>query len=797
MKYSYHWIKELSGTKKSPERLAKLLIAHAFEVEAIEKFASGLEGVVVGKVLKLEKHPNADKLRVAGVEVGKSDVRSIVCGAPNVAVGQLVAVAIPGATLPGGMIIKEAELRGIVSQGMICSAKELGLGDNHEGILVLPKDTPVGASFVKFFGLEDSILDVKILPDRGADALAYEGLAREVAALDGHAPRFVEKTVKPLRVPAYNRAPKIVIEDKKACLRYLGMSFQGITIADSPVWLKAKLLVAGQRPINNVVDATNYLMLLTGQPMHAFDADKITGNMSIRRAKKNEKLKLLNGEVKKLVPDDLVIADSKGALALAGVMGGASSAISEKTKNIFFEIANFDGATVRRTKNRHSLPTDASYRFERNLDPNLPGEAGKIAASLLLALTGGKLMGQKDVYPQPRKSWKIMLSLERVEEMLGLKVPLFEVVQYLALLGLKVKKVAGEKALSVEIPTRRPDLKDEWDLIEEIGRMKGYDKIAPLTPLVPLVPGEANPEKSFERRTKEYLAASGFDEIMTYSFYGEKEMKGAVLPLSHHLELENPLSPDQKYLRMNQVPHMLQKIKANLRTFESFDIFDWGSVFGKDPKTGTSGEVESLGLMTVLSKKSEKGEAFFVMKGKVEALFKALHIDTERLSWELPEKFPELPVLGMLHPTRTAVFAFEGKPFGIIGEIHPQTLKAFDLEPRVAMAGFVAEDLEKLQMKEIVFAPLQRFPYAVRDISLTFPKKVTVAEVESLLRNAGAPLLRRLELFDIYEQKEEKSLAFHLSFGAEDRTLSSAEMDAAFDRIVRAVGERLEGRLRL
>ena len=797
MKYSYHWIKELSGTKKSPEQLAKLLIAHAFEVEAIEKFEAGFDGVVVGKVVKLEKHPNADKLRLAEVEVGKSDVRSLVCGAPNIALGQLVAVALPGAILPGGVTIKEAELRGVTSQGMICSAKELGLGENHDGILVLPKNTPLGVSFAKFFGLEDSILEVKILPDRGADALAYEGLAREVAALDGHAPRFVEKKVKPLRVLSPSRAPKIVIEDKKACLRYLGLSLQNVTIGESPLWLKAKLLVAGQRPINNVVDATNYLMLLTGQPMHAFDADKITGTISIRRAKKNEKLKLLNGEVKKLVPDDLVIADSKGALALAGVMGGASSAISENTKNIFFEIANFDGATVRRTKNRHNLPTDASYRFERNLDPNLPGEAGKIAASLILTLTGGKLIGERDVYPQPKKSWKILLSLERVEELLGLKVPLFEVVQYLALLGLKVKKVAGEKSLSVEIPTRRPDLRDEWDLIEEIGRMKGYDKILPIAPLLPLASVRQHSEKSFERKTKEYLSASGFDEIMTYSFYGEKEITRTLLPLDHHLELENPLSPDQKYLRMTQVPLMLQKAKENVRSFEAFDFFDWGSVFAKDPKTGAPQEVKSLGLLSVLSEKSVTGEGFLAMKGRVEALFEALHIEKEKISWEMPEKFSQIPVLAMLHPTRSAVFAYDGKPFGIIGEFHPKILKAFGLEPRLAMAGFVTADLQALEMKEVVFAPLQKFPYAVRDISLTFPRKVTVSEVERLLREAGAPLLKQLELFDVYEKMEEKSLAFHLSFGASDRTLSSDEMDASFDRMVQEIGERLEGRLRL
>ncbi len=796
MRYSYRWLKELSGTRKSPEQVARLLLTHSFEVEGIEKYSAALDGVVIGQVVELTNHPNADKLHVAEVTVGKNDTRVIVCGAPNIALGQKVAVAVPGTVLPHGIEIQVVTLRGVASNGMICSKKELGLGDDHSGILVLPEDAPVGALFAKHFQFDDTILEVKILPDRGSDALAYQGLAREIAALDGHAPRLVEKGRKTLRIPSYNRAPKVTITAKKECPRYLGLYYQGVTVAESPLWLEAKLLVAGLRPINNLVDATNYLMLLTGQPMHAFDADKIEGGITVRLAKKNEKLKLLNGEMIKLSSEDMVIADSKQVLALAGVMGGLGSAVTEKTKNIFVEIANFDGASVRRTKNRHRLPTDASYRYERNLDPNLPTDAAREAAELFGLLSSGRLMGMRDVYLKKTKAWKISLSLERVENVLGSRLPLFEVVQYLALLGLGVKKVVDQKVLNVTVPTRRPDLLNEWDLIEEIGRLRGYEKVTPTAPFLPLVPAVKSPLKVLERASKEYLAGAGFDEVMTYSFYGERDRVAARLPLDHHLELENPLSPEQKYLCMTSLPLMLRKAGENMRHFDHFDIFEWSHNFGKQPKTNIPVEAASLSMVTVLSKKSTRDEAFFILKGKVAAFMEALAIMSERIAYELPEKFPHIPVLNMLHPTRSVVLTVDGRMIGLLGEPHPLVLKNFGLEARLAVAGFLAEELLVLQQEKRVFVPLQKFPYALRDISLTLPKDVTVADVETIFREAGAPLLQKWELFDIYEQDSEKSFAFHLSFGTPLRTLSSSEMDATFDQIVTLVKGRFAGRLR-
>lgn len=784
----------------------------SFEVEGIEKFFYNLDNVVVGCVVKIEKHPNADKLRVAMVEIGKKNIIQVVCGAPNVAEGQKVAVALSGAKLQGNIEIKVAEIRGVESRGMICSEKELGLGNGHNGILVLPKDALVGMSFAEYVGLEDNIFEIKVLPDRGSDALAYRGMAREIAALGGHKPRFSEK-YETLKISRNNRAPKIVISDK-ACRRYIGISFENVKVGESPLWMKTKLILSGLHLVNNIVDITNYLMLLYGQPMHVFDSDKITGIITIRRAKKNEKLKILTGETKTLFAEDLVIADEKQVLALAGVMGGAYAAITEQTKNIFLEIANFDGANVRRSKARHNLPTDASYRFERNLDPNIAGEVAREVCSLITEFASGKFIGMRDVYPLKVKEWKITLSLARIGNVLGAEISQSEAARYLELLGLAVKKNAKGKSLEVTVPTRRPDLRDEWDLIEEIGRLYGYNKIIPQAPILPLKPVLENPKKIFEREVKKYLAASGFDEIMTYSFYGEREIAATALPVNHHLELENPLSPDLRYLRMTTVSMALRKVKENLRHFDKFDIFEWGNVFGKNPKTGAIGEVKTLLLISVYPKKSQQGnlaptggfihrsfsgggQEFFYMKGKAEAFLLAMHIGADAVTFELPEKFPEIPVMKHLHPARSACICHNGKVIGIIGEFHPKTLKAFGLESRIAMAGFIVDELQALQKKEIIFQPLPKFPFATRDISLTFPNRVTVAEVETLFREAGETILKKWELFDVYEKEGKKSLAFHLYFGAPDRTLSSEEMDKTFDRIVALAQERFGATLRL
>ncbi len=787
MKYSYHWLKELSGTKKPADRVADLLMRHAFEVETVESYPHHLDSVVVGEVLSVDPHPGADRLRVAQVEIGKYTVRQVVCGAPNLSVGQKVALALPGAVLPNGMDIKESEIRGVKSEGMLCSEQELGLSDNHEGIAVLHEEAAIGAEFAKYIGLSDTILDVKILADRGSDALSYEGLAREIAALDGHAPQFTETRARPLKIPAYNRAPKIRIVEKKACKRYIGLLFKDVVVGESPFWMKTRLLVSGLRPVNNIVDITNYLMLLSGQPLHAFDADQLSGGIDIRFAKKGERLELLNGVKKTLSIQDLVIADARRVLALAGVMGGKQSGVTHKTTNVFLEIANFDGATIRRMRIRNGLATDASYRFERNLDPYLPTEVAREAATLIHDLTGGKFFGLRDECVEKRKERKIELALSRVECVLGVKVPIFEVVQYLALQGLTVRKVNGKEALFVTVPTRRPDLSDEWDLIEEIGRMRGYDKITAVEPELPFLSASNNERKRFERQAKNILVHGGFNEIMTYSFYGLSEIEAFGFHETGHIMLTNPLSPDQAYLRKSLLPSLLRKVKENGRYTESFRLFEWESVFEKSKLTEVR-ETKMLGLVSVSQETGER--EFFRLKGLVGHFLESLHIaDVTFIAHLVP------PLGDEWHQTRSVDIVSQGKKLGTLGVLMPFIMRNFDITAGVAVAVFDANTLREAVQTETVFRPLPKFPFATRDISLVFSEKQECQAVERLIWEVGAPLLRAVELFDIFEHEGTRNFAFHLSFGTDERTLTSQEMDIVFDRIVSAVDTRLGGQL--
>ncbi len=786
MLFSYHWLRELSGTKRSPEKLAELLLTHAFEVESITPYAHGLENVVIGKVLKLAKHPNADRLRVATVEVGKNKTHTIVCGAPNVAVGQKVAVILPGGKLPDGSVIEETELRGVPSQGMICSERELGLGTSHKGILVLDKNAPIGKSFVSFAGLDDVILDVKILPDRSCDALSYRGLAHEIAALEGVEAAFVMNKKSLARVKKSTKVPAIKVMTEN-CARYTLVAFDDIALAESDLSIKVRLLVSGLRSVNRVVDLTNYLMLETGQPTHAFDAEKIgRGGVVVRMAKPHEKLTLLDGKTVTLGKEDIVIADSKKAIALAGIMGGMATAVTEKTKKIVVEIAHFDAQTIRKTRKRLNLLSDASFRFERGLDLDRGASVEGELIRLFQDRGEARYVGSRSFARGKTKVVKISLPQALVEKMLGVNVPLFEMVQYLALLGLSVKKIANKKELEVTVPGWRPDLQDAWDLVEEIGRLRGYEALPSISPLLPLVPTPFSEQKQFEHSLKTKLASLGFDETLSYSFYNENCAKESGAPLSSHLSLENPTNSDQAFLRTSLLPNLVLQAEGNARYFETFSLFEWGSVFEK----GKSAPLERKKLSLLVYRPLVKTEApFSILKGYLENLFESLGVRAE--SSALAETPP------LFHPTQSAVLSLDGKTVGYVGELHPVTSDTLHLKGGVALAELDGEILASLSFPEKTFVPLQRFPYAYRDISLIGPKKVLYAEVEALLKEMGGPLLVSAELFDRYIEGEEGSFAFHLAFGLPDRTIKSEEMDQTFDAIVEGAQARLGLRLRL
>lgn len=771
MKFSHRLLKKLSGTKKSAKELERLLMFHAFEVESVEKYPHGLDDVYIGEVEEKKKHPNADRLHVTQVNVGRLGVFQIVCGAPNVEVGQKVAVVLPGATLPGGFLIEEREIRGIKSSGMICSERELGLGEAHTGILVLPENSPVGAIFVKHFGIDDSILDIKILPDRAGDALSYHGVAREIAALDGYAPQFSETEKKTLRIPAYNRAPKVTIADKQGCSRYLGLYFDNIQNEESPLWLKIQLLLSGLRPKNVVVDITNYLMLLTGQPVHAFDAVKLVKGITIRKAKKGEKMKTLTGALLKLDPADVVIADTKGPVALAGVMGGNRTAVTAKTKSVFLEIATFDPLSVRKTRTRHKLFTDASYRYERGLDVSLPKEVAVEAVELFQDLAQAKLLGMRDEKLLSSKSRHIRLNLERVNGILGSKIPLFEAVQYLALLGLKVKTLADRKTLDVTIPTRRKDLVDEWNLVEEIARMRGYDKVGAEAPKLPLTLSHTLTEDSLEDRVKDFLVGRGNIETLSYSFLSPKE--GSQLSAAYKMfNLANPLNPEECLLRPTLLPGLVKAVFTNIRLESNLSFFEVGNIFWK----GKSAPIEQTVTAWVKTISQEENK-FLAAKSELESLL---------ATFSLPERRYE-PLSSPLFTSGMAAGVFIGKrKIAEVGVINSELSKLYAKQSVSIIAAeiFLEPVQALLEAQEKIFQPISRFPLATRDISLAVSKNVSAEKIENVFKKYGAPLLQSFTLFDVFEKEESKRFGYHLTFGLSDRTITSEEMEAAFQKIV-------------
>lgn len=772
MKFSYNWLRELSGTEKTPAELAELVMFHSFEVESVEPFAHGLESVVIGLVETVVPHPDADRLRVTTVVVAEGEpARTIVCGAPNVAPGQKVAVALPGAKLPGGIEIKDAIIRGVASSGMICAEDELGLGSDHGGILVLSDDAPIGESFAVFAGLADSILDINVLPNRGCDAISYRGLAREIAALEGRRPDFDAETVPVLPASAVS-----VSVSSDRCRRYLGILFEGVSAGASSLRIRSSLLRSGLRSVSPTVDITNYLMLLFGQPMHAFDADSVSGGIVVRQAGPSERLELLDGTIVALSPEDLVIADAEGALALAGIMGGKRSAVTAETKRVFLEIASFDPSSVRASAVRHRLSTDASYRFERNVDTERVTAASAEAVRLFSSVAAAEAVGCTDTVTRPDTPTEICFSPAVFSDMFGSSIDPSDAKAKLGSLGVDISERGDEWVATV--PTFRPDLRDGWNLAEEVGRMIGYDRFPAEAPILPLVAPRVNDSVSFDRNLRNFLASAGWDEVLTYSFYSEADGKRFGEEMFRtHLRLSNPMNPDQALLRASLLPSALRKASENRRYLDRFRFFELGDRYavGAD---GVPSEERMLSLCLV----PERGEdGFASLKGFLEKLFRFSGLGP--VSWEpLPEgdgTGPNAP----FHPTRTATISIGTVAVGVAGEISPVVAESYGLHGSVFSAQISFDALRSASGAVPSFRPLPKFPFATRDLSIPVSPDVTVGMLEEVIRT-DSPSLREVRAFDSYEKDGKKTLSFHLFFGHDDRTVTGEEVDAALAAIL-------------
>lgn len=779
MKFSYDWLRELSGTERTAEELAEIIMFHAFEVESVEPYPHGLGSVVVGRVETVVPHPDADRLRVTTVTVSEGEApRTIVCGAPNVAAGQKVAVALPGASLPNGMEIKDAEIRGVASSGMICAEDELGLGNDHEGILVLSEDAEVGMPLAAFLGLEDTILDVNILPNRGCDALSYRGLAREIAALEGRPAVFPEGTAMP-SLPVSD-VPVSVVSDR--CRRYVGILFENVGNGPTPLPIRSALLRSGLRPVSPAVDITNYLMLLHGQPMHAFDADILSGGIVVRQAEDGEKFESLDGTKLTLSFEDLVIADAERPLALAGVMGGSLSGISADTKRVFLEIASFDPSSVRKTAARHRMPTDASYRFERNVDTERVVGAAADAVRLFADIAGAAARGISDTVVRADTPTEVRFDPSVFSDMFGSKLDSETAMEKLATLGFRPSGTGD--GWTVTVPTYRPDLRDGWNLAEEVGRMIGYDAFPAEAPRLPLLVPHADPAIVFARSLKRFLSDSGWDEILTYPFYSDDDAKRLGAETSErHLRLSNPMNPDQAMLRGSLLPSALRKVAENRRYLDTFRFFELGDRF----LVGIDGQPREEKVLSLVCAGPKDGKVGFAsLKGALGKLFDFAKLGT--VVWEESPKGVTEGESPLFHPGRTARILVAGNPIGLAGEISPFTLDTYGIRGTVFSAQILFDPLRSESGTVETFRPLPRFPYARRDLSFSVSGGTTVADLERVVSDASE-LLRESRVFDIYVKDGGKNVAFHLAFGRDDRTVTGKEVDEAVASILGKVAE--------
>lgn len=792
MKYSYNWLRELSKTTKTPKELAELLTMKAFEVEGIESEEKLSDKVVVGKILEIQKHPNADKLSVATVDVGEKEPRQIVFGQmAKIEVGQKMPVALAPAILPGNKEIKEVELRGVKSQGMLCLDQEIGLEKEGATVTFFNAKEEIGTPVAEALHLNDTMMEIKVLPDRSHDALSHAGMAREISALEG------KTFVYEIPSVAARKSEKIdvKIQDKKICSRYMGAVIEGAEVKNSPMLMKILLKRFGINPINNIVDATNYAMLETGQPLHAFDLDKLAKKnekitIKVRNAKEGEEIKLLDGNVYKLTSEDIVIADSKKAIALAGIMGGADSAITDETRNIVLESANFDAVSIRKTRVRLNIITDASIRFEKSIDPNL-AEQGISRAIEIIKIFPGTLEGINDLYVSKMNPWKIKLDLDYVQRLLGEIISAENIAAILGNLGLEIKKRSA-KFIEVAVPTIRLDLKTQEDLIEEIGRINGYEKIISHAPEAPMAPAKINEARFFERYVKRLLIGNGFSEVYNYAFYSEKDADDAGLAKENHLELQNPINPEQALMRTSLIPNMLKNVRHNLKYFKKFRLFEMGSVFYKNSQA-LPNERKILAGMLVLEK-DQKSESFLEMKGFVNHLLLELGIDDHYYNDATPH-FTEGD--GKLwHSGRSAEIKIEGseETVGFAGEVHPVVLKKFGIKKRVAMFEFDTEKLRAISEGEREYEPLRKFPEVERDIALIAKGNIKVDDILKEIYSSGGKMVLNVDLFDIFDFEDgTSSYAFHILLGAAERTLESGEIE----NLMKNIAENLEKKLKV
>ena len=802
MLVSTKWLSEYVNTQGlDPKELGEKITRSGIEVDAVIDRSQGMTNVVVGHVKECVKHPEADKLNICQVDVGE-ETTQIICGAPNVAAGQKVIVARPGAVLPGGIKIKKAKLRGEESNGMICSLQELGIEGRvvakkyAEGIYVLPETAVPGESALPLLGLDDIVLELGLTPNR-SDALSMLGVAYEVGAILSEDMKYPEANYNESNEKAEDYL-KLRIEAKEENPMYVAKVVKNVQVKESPLWLQNRLMAAGVRPHNNVVDITNYVLMEYGQPLHAFDYDRIaTKEIVVRLANEGEKITTLDEQERTLKANNLVITNGQEPIAIAGVMGGANSEVHEGTTTVVIESAYFAGGSVRQTSKDHSLRSDASARFEKGVDPNRVIAAAERAASLLAELAGGEVLAGSVVVDELDKTpAEVIVSPDFINSRLGMKISLEEMTSILT--RLKFDFEAANGYLYIKAPTRRQDIKIPEDIVEEIARMHGYDEIPMTLPVEESKPGGLTPYQAKRRLVRQYLEGAGLYQAITYSLTSKEASQKFALETAPVTELLMPMSEERSTLRQSLVPHLLEAVTYNTaRQADTVALYEVGSVFLGETAEGLPHEEEHLaaviaGKWVEHSWQGEKKAVdFFVLKGIVEGLMEKLGLADTLV-------FEKVAVDG-LHPGRTASIKIDGEQVGIIGQLHPAEQKARDLKDTYVVELNLVKILQQ-PVGALYYAPVSKFPSITRDIALVVDRDKTAGELQAVIQMSGGRLLKGVHLFDLYEGEKmeagKKSIAFSLTYFDPERTLTDEEVVNAHNKVLKALAEKAGAELR-
>jgi phenylalanyl-tRNA synthetase beta chain len=811
MKLPLSWLKEFVAIEAGAGEISDRLSAAGLEVENTERLRPAFSGVSVGRVLSVERHPNADRLSLCEVDAGALGHFRVVCGAPNVRPGMVAPFAPVGARLGGGRKgaaaaesleevapLAAAEIRGVRSEGMLCSGRELGLSEDHSGILELEAGAPLGGDLAGYLELDDTVFDIAITPNRG-DCLSILGLARDVAALFGLSLKHPR-----IKTPAITQGecPVIEIAAPDLCRRYAGLPMGGMRIGMSPPWIRRRLELCGMRALNNVVDITNYVMLELGQPLHAFDLDKIQGGrIVVRRAGEDREFITLDNVRRQLNRDDLMIADAVRPLAIAGVMGGLDSEVSDATTRILLESAYFEPMTVARTARRLGLRSEASYRFERGIDRDGQVKAISRAAELIRKLARGRELAPiRDVEPQAASKREIDLDLARVANLLGVEMPRAEVRRRLISIGAAVRST-GKERLGVVAPSFRPDLNESADLAEEIGRLRGFEEIADRLPERAARITAPDPRQAFVTRTKDAMLGCGLTEIRTIAFIApEENRRFPGLSGGSAVVVTNPLSAELSELRASLLPGLLTALRFNLnRQAPAMHAFEIAKTF--DQRNGVPGESQRIAAISygdfVLPGVGSTAVAagFFTVKGILETYFRGLGIFSQiAFASADPARVP------YLHPGKAAEVRLNGSAIGVAGELHPQEALRLELGRSCAVFELDFGALAAYEPPSRPVEPPPRFPAVRRDLALVLDRGVPAATVIDTIAQGNQPLLESVEIFDVYTGEgiaaDKKSVALTLRYRSKERTLTDEEVNQAHEALVRMVLPRLNAQMR-